>query len=102
MKPAEPAINPSKIIERKADILQKPRDLDQKYAIEGVQFQPRGMVCANDKNSGQTVCEIPYKPNLEVVFSLENLAEYQEMIKIDDHMSKEFEDTCLIDLSGGK
>jgi len=60
---------------------------------------PRDMICGEDKNTGRIHCDITSAEDTEVVFDIQSFNDYENLI--DDHMEQVFNDTCVVDVSGG-
>ena len=101
MEPSVPQIQPGKIIERQAGQLasEQPREILNRYFIEGTQHLPRDMICGEDKNTGCIHCNITSADETEVDFDIQSFTDYENLI--DDHMEQVFNDTCVVDVSGG-
>ena len=57
------------------------------------------MICGEDQADGSIHCDIRGRPNVDVVFDIENFTEYKGVI--DDHMEDIFADTCVVDIDEG-
>ena len=60
---------------------------------------PSDMICGQDKTSGRIYCDLASAEATEVVFDIQNFEDYENII--DDHMEQWFNDTCVVDVSGG-
>ena len=58
------------------------------------------MICGADKDTGVVHCDIPFRPNVDVVFDVQNFTDYTGII--DNHMEEIFSDTCVVNIPEGE